>query len=205
MLDVARIARKRAPTPLRKFSKVLFWHKLMQFRGKLMSPLVSTIAQQRVATAAVLRSNCVVLHRLSRTRQLESSIVYADCNRRDSTSTSTREKRLVRARRHRSEDYNRLDLTYGIRAPRSLPIGRNADRRGDARIFKATCLRQRRRSARVRYTTAQAILHSCAQCTRTGQSWKLKRPSARSGPGTVSKDRNVRSNCRCSCVLQFTS
>lgn len=31
-----------------------------------------------------------------------------------------------------------------------------------------------------------------------------KRPSARRGPGIVSVDRNVRSNCRCSCVLQFT-
>lgn len=36
------------------------------------------------------------------------------------------------------------------------------------------------------------------------QSWILKRPSARSGPGTVSEDRNVRSKCRCSSVLQFT-
>lgn len=33
----------------------------------------------------------------------------------------------------------------------------------------------------------------------------LKRPSARRGPGIVSVDRNVRSKCRCSCVLQFTS
>lgn len=33
----------------------------------------------------------------------------------------------------------------------------------------------------------------------------LKRPSARRGPGLVSVDRNVRSKCRCSCVLQFTS
>lgn len=32
-----------------------------------------------------------------------------------------------------------------------------------------------------------------------------KRPSARRGPGIVSVDRNVRSKCRCSCVLQFTS
>lgn len=31
-----------------------------------------------------------------------------------------------------------------------------------------------------------------------------KRPSARRGPGIVSVDRNVRSKCRCSCVLQFT-
>lgn len=44
-----------------------------------------------------------------------------------------------------------------------------------------------------------------ARDAKTGQSWKLRRPSARSGPGTVSKDRNVRSKCRCSCVLQFTS
>ena len=34
---------------------------------------------------------------------------------------------------------------------------------------------------------------------------KRKRPSARRGPGIVSVDRNVRSKCRCSCVLQFTS
>ena len=33
----------------------------------------------------------------------------------------------------------------------------------------------------------------------------VKRPSARRGPGIVSVDRNVRSKCRCSCVLQFTS
>lgn len=32
-----------------------------------------------------------------------------------------------------------------------------------------------------------------------------ERPSARRGPGIVSEDRNVRSKCRCSCVLQFTS
>lgn len=32
-----------------------------------------------------------------------------------------------------------------------------------------------------------------------------KRPSARRGPGIKSVDRNVRSKCRCSCVLQFTS
>lgn len=37
------------------------------------------------------------------------------------------------------------------------------------------------------------------------QSCSLARPSARSGSGTVSKNRNVRSKCRCSCVLQFTS
>lgn len=30
------------------------------------------------------------------------------------------------------------------------------------------------------------------------------RPSARRGPGTESMDRNVRSKCRCSCILQFT-
>lgn len=33
----------------------------------------------------------------------------------------------------------------------------------------------------------------------------IKRPSARRGPGDDSVDRNVRSKCRCSCVLQFTS
>lgn len=33
----------------------------------------------------------------------------------------------------------------------------------------------------------------------------VERPSARRGPGDISVDRNVRSKCRCSCVLQFTS
>lgn len=33
----------------------------------------------------------------------------------------------------------------------------------------------------------------------------VERPSARRGPGIGSVDRNVRSKCRCSCVLQFTS
>lgn len=33
----------------------------------------------------------------------------------------------------------------------------------------------------------------------------VERPSARRGPGIESVDRNVRSKCRCSCVLQFTS
>lgn len=40
---------------------------------------------------------------------------------------------------------------------------------------------------------------------RASSLWLLKRPSARRGPGIVSVDRNVRSKCRCSCVLQFTS
>lgn len=45
------------------------------------------------------------------------------------------------------------------------------------------------------------------RCRRAGDAsslWVRKRPSARRGPGIVSVDRNVRSKCRCSCVLQFT-
>ena len=41
--------------------------------------------------------------------------------------------------------------------------------------------------------------------TQTQAVFRLReRPSARRGPGIVSVDRNVRSKCRCSCVLQFT-
>jgi len=62
-----------------------------------------------------------------------------------------------------------------------------------------------------------AQVHSAQRRASVGASWPcgahrgasslgvLKRPSARRGPGIVSVDRNVRSKCRCSCVLQFTS
>jgi len=51
-------------------------------------------------------------------------------------------------------------------------------------------------------TQASTNVHNFA---RNKQFIVRKRPSARRGPGIASVDRNVRSKCRCSCVLQFTS
>lgn len=64
------------------------------------------------------------------------------------------------------------------------------------------------RASRARSSRAnvQRSLVRARQVRRRASSlWLLKRPSARRGPGIVSVDRNVRSKCRCSCVLQFTS
>lgn len=60
--------------------------------------------------------------------------------------------------------------------------------------------------ARSSRANVQRSLVRARQVRRRASSlWLLKRPSARRGPGIVSVDRNVRSKCRCSCVLQFTS
>lgn len=60
--------------------------------------------------------------------------------------------------------------------------------------------------ARSSRANVQRSLVRARQVRRRASSLRsLKRPSARRGPGIVSVDRNVRSKCRCSCVLQFTS
>lgn len=75
---------------------------------------------------------------------------------------------------------------------------RSARRRESSSLARATSASVQRRSY------ARACL---SRDTSSGASsfGVLKRPSARRGPGIVSVDRNVRSKCRCSCVLQFTS
>lgn len=76
-------------------------------------------------------------------------------------------------------------------------IGSSTIRRG----FGGAASRARSSRANVQRSLVRA-----RQVRRRASSlWLLKRPSARRGPGIVSVDRNVRSKCRCSCVLQFTS
>ena len=61
-------------------------------------------------------------------------------------------------------------------------------------------LRERRRKIQV-----ERLRHMRGNETPTQAVFRIReRPSARRGPGVVSVDRNVRSKCRYSCVLQFT-
>lgn len=86
--------------------------------------------------------------------------------------------------------------TAGLSPPPSSWIGSSTIRRGFGAASRA-------RSSRA---NVQRSLVRARQVRRRASSlWLLKRPSARRGPGIVSVDRNVRSKCRCSCVLQFTS
>lgn len=82
--------------------------------------------------------------------------------------------------------------------------GRRDRRLSATREFVRVSRTQPRRASNVARTRARVSL---ARDTSSGASsfGVLKRPSARRGPGIVSVDRNVRSKCRCSCVLQFTS
>ena len=82
--------------------------------------------------------------------------------------------------------------------PRPYPYTRV--RQGTA--TRAKTIRQARASWPV--SDAQSV-HEPSGVRRKQFRGVLKRPSARRGPGIVSVDRNVRSKCRCSCVLQFTS
>jgi hypothetical protein len=59
--------------------------------------------------------------------------------------------------------------------------------------------------ARARHASVERDAEPRARANGASSVLLLKRPSARRGPGIVSVDRNVRSKCRCSCVLQFTS
>ena len=68
----------------------------------------------------------------------------------------------------------------------------------------AHCLERRRESTRIAPTLNDETLRHTLACASSLVMF-VKRPSARRGPGIVSVDRNVRSKCRCSCVLQFTS
>lgn len=87
--------------------------------------------------------------------------------------------------------------TAGLSPPPSSWIGSSTIRRG----FGGAASRARSSRANVQRSLVRA-----RQVRRRASSlWLLKRPSARRGPGIVSVDRNVRSKCRCSCVLQFTS
>lgn len=88
--------------------------------------------------------------------------------------------------------------------------------RVSCRRHESTSVRSVRRGERVRRSVRRLCLGCLERQRRTVESrartsaagasslWVRKRPSARRGPGIVSVDRNVRSKCRCSCVLQFT-
>lgn len=75
------------------------------------------------------------------------------------------------------------------------PVRRGERVRRSVRRLCLGCLERQRRTVESRAGTSAAGASSL---------WVRKRPSARRGPGIVSVDRNVRSKCRCSCVLQFT-
>ena len=141
----------------------------------------------------------------SRTRQIRVTNSICGCNRRDSTAEDAR-KTPPRAR-YLASQLHRILPDYEV--ARLVPYRKAAaDRRGGVRIFKVTCLHQqcapKRLPRQIHDNPTSPVVHAHkANTNRTVV--KLKRPSARSGLGTVSKDRNVRSNCRCSCVLQFTS
>lgn len=72
--------------------------------------------------------------------------------------------------------------------------------------FKATSTQGERNSPPILSTNIPIFaLRRRPKSNERKQYLVFKRPSARRGPGIVSVDRNVRSKCRCSCVLQFTS
>lgn len=100
--------------------------------------------------------------------------------------------RLKSPRRYRARGSRCVSLGR-CRAPLSRGMGANVQRSLVRRCaLPSPGRRRRRREARRANAGASSL-------------WVLKRPSARRGPGIVSVDRNVRSKCRCSCVLQFTS
>ena len=78
-------------------------------------------------------------------------------------------------------------------------------------LFSGSLLRPTMRSRSQRFVSSDAGSFRSQRTLSTSLAAKQavwlynKRPSARRGPGIVSVDRNVRSKCRCSCVLQFTS
>lgn len=97
--------------------------------------------------------------------------------------------RSFHLRRRRGVECPLPDRRRALRA-----AGRARLRRGISTPF--------RRTSNVR---SYAVGRAGARPWRKQFTGLLKRPSARRGPGIVSVDRNVRSKCRCSCVLQFTS